>query len=179
MVHPTVEQLAEVVPPGLASRSSIDWQPTELALGTELPTDYKELIATFGAGSFDDDFIWLLSPQTNKHLDLRTRYEDHVSALRAWAETSGRPAFDEGALALIPWAFTENGDTFYWVANESADPNEWATEVHEPRGDGRHRFDQGAPLVLAALLTGRAQLPFFPDDFPSADPTFLPHDGAT
>ncbi|MFJ8748145.1 SMI1/KNR4 family protein [Streptomyces sp. NPDC102441] len=42
------------------SRRSRDWPAVERELGTTLPTDYRQLVETYGGGVFDET-IWLSS----------------------------------------------------------------------------------------------------------------------
>ena len=57
----SLARLKRLVPPVGRGRSYIDWADVERAMGTALPTDYKQMVETYGVGSLDD-FIWVMQP---------------------------------------------------------------------------------------------------------------------
>ena len=58
-VDAALDRLLHVVPP--PERRNTDCHAAEEQLGVPLPTDYKELIRTYG-GSNWDDYLYLLEP---------------------------------------------------------------------------------------------------------------------
>ncbi|MFG2661721.1 hypothetical protein [Streptomyces sp. NPDC048425] len=60
-MSPELNRLTEVLLRPCALTQTPDWDAAEAALGTALPTDYKELITTY-AGGFVDGYLLLLEP---------------------------------------------------------------------------------------------------------------------
>ncbi|CAM5700953.1 Knr4/Smi1-like domain-containing protein OS=Streptomyces griseomycini OX=66895 GN=FHS37_005303 PE=4 SV=1 [Streptomyces griseomycini] len=56
-----LDALVRLCPPPAEPPPPVDWAQAERALGTALPTDYKQLVETYGDGIFDET-IWLLVP---------------------------------------------------------------------------------------------------------------------
>ena len=61
-----------------------DWQLVEARMLVELPSDYKEFIATYGTGAVDN-FLWVLNPFSHndnlnliKQVGLRSRISASV-----------------------------------------------------------------------------------------------------
>ncbi len=110
---------------GPAARA-VDWPSVHTLLGTTLPADYRQLIDRFGPGSFDG-YVRLLVPGAE------SQHPDEVDAGR-----------------LLRWADTEQGDTFYWLA-DAADPDDWPVLA---RGEDEwYRFDGPAGELVQRLLT--------------------------
>ncbi|WP_316743443.1 hypothetical protein [Streptomyces sp. MK7] len=82
-----------------AQRPDVDWAETESRLGTALPSDYKRMVETFGAGAFD------------AYLDLNQE---------PWTDLR-----DDG---LLIWAGTEHEDLYCWRA-DGDDPDHWPVVV--------------------------------------------------
>jgi hypothetical protein len=115
-----------------ADNSDVRWRAAEESLGLKLPGSYKSLIDAFGGSSWGD-FLHVLSP-FDEHLNLQHIGKEILDADR---ETRRQfpwlyplPLFPETG-GLLPWAFTDNGDTFYFIT--SAAPDEWPTLVKGPR----------------------------------------------
>ncbi|MGV9350287.1 hypothetical protein ACWDSD_37155 [Streptomyces spiralis] len=82
-----------------AQRPDVDWPEMESRLGTALPSDYKRMVETFGAGAFDGYLDLNQEPWTN---------------LR-----------DDG---LLIWAGTEHEDLYCW-RTDGDDPDRWPVVV--------------------------------------------------
>lgn len=159
-----------LVPPMTAAFRGLDWTNIEHRLGFQLPLDYRELVDTYGQGSFDR-FIWVLQPSsTNHNLDMVRQRRERLAALRTLRD-SGEPT-PFGAEELAPWAITDNGDVCYWVISALDLPDEWTIAVNEARGQRWLSFEFGAAEFLVAVLSERLRVEVFPEDFPSRRPTF-------
>src|SRR5882757_9347556 len=88
-----------------------DWHSVERVIGSVIPSDYKEMLDSFGGG-YVDEYIYLLEPDCrNRHYDLTKSVEERTEALgMLWAEGEAQPAgLEEFGGRLIPWATTDNG----------------------------------------------------------------------
>ncbi len=77
-------------------------------------------------------------------------------------------------MASLPWGVTANGDWGYWITDPPADPDAWGIAVSVDRGPDWFRHPGPLTRFLVDILDGSTKVPFFPDDFPSDRPTFVP-----
>jgi len=70
-MHLAVERLTELVAPS-GPRRSRDWPAVERALGTALPTDYRQLVETYGGDVFDEAIRLLDPPCPDESYDRRS-----------------------------------------------------------------------------------------------------------
>ncbi|POX60176.1 hypothetical protein C3492_28980 [Streptomyces sp. Ru62] len=82
-----------------AQRPDVDWTEVESRLGTALPSDYKRMVETFGAGAFDGYLDLNQEPWTNLRED-----------------------------GLLVWAGTEHEDLYCW-REDGDDPDRWPVVV--------------------------------------------------
>jgi hypothetical protein len=165
------ERLLSLVPPPVEPKGFDNWPELERRLGTPVPADYKWLVSTYGAGSFDS-FLHVLQP-TSPYKPIRL-----VESARRAVEVLQflKRADDEevpfAPRELLPVAKTENGDTVYWLARPKGSPDEWRIVCNPARSDTWSRFDGGIVDFLTAVYERRHRVPFFPEDFPAASPVF-------
>jgi hypothetical protein len=182
MVLPALQRLVSIVPPPQSAGSGpVDWDRVENGMRTALPADYKEMIETYGRGSFDG-FLWVLQPSDpNKNLDLESRRVEAMWSLRILQSDPSTQAYgggesvpyrvEEGAEEIIPWAVTDNGDICYWVARWES-PDEWTVAVNEGGAPEWESFDGSATQFLLEVFSGTFSSEIFPEDFPSLNPSF-------
>jgi hypothetical protein len=168
-----LERLLNLVRPSEERQPYSRWDDVEARLGFALPGDYKWLVDTYGAGSFDH-FLYVLQPETRfEPIRLEpavTRSAASLASLRA-APRSNVP-FAEGE--LIPVAKTDNMDAVYWVRRPADDPDKWTIAVLEGGGVTWAEFAGGIVDYLGATFDGSFRVPFLPEDFPSDDLQFGP-----
>jgi hypothetical protein len=167
MPEDAFDRLLNLIPAPTSGSVAIDWIAVELRLGFRLPPDYMRIVETYGLGLFDG-FLWFLHPTApNSNLRLDKQIERARWALGEVNDSFARPN------ELTTWAITENDDTCYWLNRDhSDDPNRWQIAVNESRGPDWEVFDLSTSGWLEAVLSGRVRTPLFPEDFPSASPTF-------
>lgn len=102
-----ITRLIELTPPPSSQEPRFEWEAVEEVLGP-LPRDYKELVETYGPGSFDG-FLWVLQPSANEHLDLVQRQRHVAVILGDLVFPADRPddSTPEECLAVFS---TDNGD---------------------------------------------------------------------
>ena len=165
----SIKALSKILPPPKspveAPRES-QWLAVERHLGTRLPTDYKQLVGTYGTGKIDD-FIWLANP-FSKSMPWFSWVCRTLGGLSAVRQSGGKKAVPHAIFpepsGLLPWASSENGNVFYF--RTAGEPDEWPTVVIEARGPRFDEVDDGATAFLAALLAKKHVSPVLPNSFP-------------
>ena len=175
----TLPELTEILSPPEApveTGSPEEWSLVEEEIGTPLPADYKEYVATYGTGSIAD-FLWPYNPfSENRHLNLVWRVELHAGALRQIREEFGEeevpyPPYPESG-GLMSWAVSDNGDTLYWLMQ--GDPDHWRVVVNESRGPDFERFGESTTSFLAKLISGELNSEILPSSVFEGHVAFRP-----
>jgi hypothetical protein len=182
--------LKRAIPPPLNTPSEVDWPHVESTIGVALPSDYKQLIASYGCGSFDD-FLWVHHPtSTNPNLNLVQQVEERLWPLRVLrgertlAGPGGMhargveeevslpyPLFPEPG-GVLPWGATDNADVCYWLTTPDG-PDAWPVLLNATRDpEDWYEFQGSLTEFLYATFVERRPNPIFPDDVPSSSPTF-------
>jgi hypothetical protein len=158
-------------PEALESEDAVAWDRVERSLGTELPLDYKELLATYGSGAVDG-FLWILNPfAKNHHLNLIHEGRAKLEALAALIhETVPYPLYPNPN-GLLPCAVTDNGDVMFWIC--SGHPSEWNLAINEGRGPRWREYKLSLTDFLIRLISRELIVDLFPNDFPSNQPVFI------
>ncbi|MFE9611891.1 hypothetical protein [Streptomyces sp. NPDC006012] len=105
-----------------AQRPDVAWAEVESRLGIALPSDYKRMVETFGAGAFDG------------YLDLNQQ---------PWTDLS-----NDG---LLIWAGTEHEDLYCW-RTDGDDPDRWPVVVRSFDGEDVPFDCQAAQFVCRILI---------------------------
>lgn len=177
------ERLLELMPQPrspVESGSPVSWAAAEAALGTSLPSDYRLFIEAYGSGSIDQFVTVLNANSSTPDLQL-DKYGEKMLTVTRQLRAGGVveipfPIYPEPG-GILPWGATANGDWGYWVTDPQDSPDAWTIVVSVDRGPDW--FRHSGPLVrfLVEILDGSTVVPFFPDDFPSAQPAFVPLSG--
>ena len=165
-------------PPAHGGNRNVPWDEVERQLGLRLPQDYKDLIATYGEGTYGD-FIHIYQPQSPyPTLDLVQRRDMDLGALRQAQEDVPEdvPFSLSDPPELLPAGLTDNGDVIYWRIYDTDDPDAWGIAVNESRGPDWHTYPDGLTRFLADTLSGRIRVSVFPRKFPHAGTAFTQSD---
>ena len=176
----SIEALRSILtPPRRPVDNDGDWAEAERELGFALPEDYRSFISIYGYGSINE-FLIVFSPfGADRVRDALTTYSAHLRELREidlefdnvnippWPY----PIFPEPG-GLVPWGTTINGDLCLWLT-AFPDPDDWFV-VTKSRSEEWGEFPGSITSFLVAVLTREYVAPGFPEDFPSARPTFQP-----
>jgi hypothetical protein len=165
-----------IPPPADGARPGVDWSAVTAQLGTELPSDYIELIETYGGGRFEH-YLWLLEPfSANEFYDLVRSAGERAEAFEMlWSSGEEKPSFlDAPAQRLLPWASTDNGEFAYWLVSPGVPPDRWPVVVNEARGEDWARYDLGCVAFLLATLRRTVVCDIFWDDYPADPHSFEP-----
>jgi hypothetical protein len=150
----------------------------ERAFDLVLPADYKEIIATYGDGQWQE-FWYLLNPfSANPHLNLIAQApredvsgNDQLSAERYIKERHPEyphPIWPERG-GIFPWGATDNGGRFFWLTEGVAD--EWRTIYYPSRDPDSQTFELSVSEILCCVLLG--ELPLFAEEFGDESPAPL------
>ncbi|MFE2942075.1 hypothetical protein ACFXKG_23950 [Streptomyces sp. NPDC059255] len=105
-----------------ARRPDMHWAEVESGLGTELPTDYKRMVETFGEGAFD-----------------------------AWLSLNQEPWTGLREDGLLIWAGTEHEDLYCWRV-DGDDPDRWPVVVRSYDLEVDLPFDYQAAQFVCRIL---------------------------
>ena len=175
-MNDAVRELTHLLPQPATAAPPKDWAAVARQLGTDLPTDYKDFIATHGGG-YVDNYLWILEPGcANDNYDLVDNDEERTEAFEyLWDGDEGKPrGMEEEGARLIPWASTDNGEFLYWLTRPGQDPDTWTVMVNEARGSDWEHFDTGFAPFLLAVLNATLHSGILSDRFPTTPHGFRP-----
>lgn len=179
----SVESLTRVLPPPQAPLETglfDEWEQVELTVGVSLPHDFKEFIKVFGTGRICGLF-YLLNPfSKNEHLNLINQVPIRLDALseirKGYPAEVPYPIFPEPS-GLLPWAYTDNGDVFYWRTQGA--PDAWTVVLQDTGFEIWEEYNDSLSGFLERLLGGEIRSVILgteilsnPDRFSSS--SFLP-----
>jgi len=174
-------------------RWECDWTATESALGTSLPTDYKELCDRFGSGYFSssrfgpDDVSWNLWVMPDhgyppllrnwqKSVALYRQNPDIVATIFAPYEFYGL----NDQHGLLEWGHADSPWNFFWLANSAEDPDTWPImaqgEAELDPGEEWYRFEMPVSEFVYRVVTDPEFDPFNMA-YPQSPPTFRRFEG--
>ncbi|MEN8653703.1 hypothetical protein ABCR94_24630 [Streptomyces sp. 21So2-11] len=144
----------------------IAWEAMERELGTQLPSDYKQLCVFFGCGEFSD-FLHVLSVDQSQVFDLITRWRGFLDDALEFGVSDDEvdPIFDPyriyepGKGGLIPWGSSRSADEFYWLV-EPETAGEWPILARVADSTNWRRFDISVPEFAFRVLTDPDFRPF-------------------
>ena len=156
-------------PPSPRAFNKAAWANLETEENLRLPNDFKEFISIYGCGAIDD-FVWVLDP-FSENSDLN--YEKSKCFVGAYAvmrqeflSDYPRPDYPaEGS--FLPWAVTDNGETFVWLVD--GEPDSWKVAIHSSDQGEEEIYNCGCVEFLLRLLGRDISSKVLPGQFPSAD----------
>lgn len=172
----SISRLRQIVAPPaqpVGTGTPAVWRAVEALLSTTLPQDYKQFVATYGVGQFNQ-FLLVRTPFPPRSEDGVFDIREPALAIytnlhRSFPNDLPIPPYPEPG-GLLPCAETENGDTLFW--RTAGVPNAWPV-VLLPRANMRlEQFDMLLTPFLAELLSGSIRPFGFPDSFFVQPPTF-------
>ncbi len=172
---PELSRLTQLLPTPAVTGPAPDWDMAEAALGTALPTDYRELVETYGGG-FVDGYLLLLEPGcSNDVYDLLKVSAEREEANASLWQFEDRPSeMETDGNRLICWATTDNGEYLYWLVTPGDDPGSRPVMVNDASGEEWERYDMTVTRFLTAVLGGEVRSQIFWDAFPLPRHEFRP-----
>jgi hypothetical protein len=152
------------VRPQVALADRRAWKVLEGQLRVAFPGDYRALVSAYGYGCVDA-FLWLPDPFSQGWLEFVMRRLAALYELRAVHHGAAVPyALYPERGGLFPWAFTDNGDTLYWMSERSR------VVVGEGRGPEWDEYSGSPSTYLSDLIERKISSTVFPPDFPGPPP---------
>jgi hypothetical protein len=168
-----IDELKKIVtPPNTPTNNGSleQFAEIEIELGLQFPSDYKELIVTYGDGCWQG-FWYLLNPftkNTNLNLIAQASREgasgyDILSAERAEKEmeVSYPHAIWPDENGLFPWGITDNGGRFFWVTG--GNPAQWPIIYYPSRDPDFQKYEMRIFELVLGAVSGT--LPIFLEEF--------------
>ncbi|MFJ8133948.1 SMI1/KNR4 family protein [Streptomyces hydrogenans] len=169
----SLESLTRLAPPP-ASPPATDWNAVETLLQMPLPTDYKQLIDTYGPGSFCD-FLHLSTPHRNKEaVGLTGPMPARLRRQLVKDHDNGPHSLPHRPEDLFAIGVTDNGNHLFWITTPRNHPDLWNITVNEADGHTWHTRHGSLVSFLVALLSGDERPPVFPSDLLSRGAFFTP-----
>jgi len=139
----TIEDLESLMPPpykpvGVGSPNQ--WRALARQIGIDLPPDFKQLLAVYGAGDIESRFRIASPFLTDGVVQLLKEYRAHGS--RRTLPSGGR---------LVPWGYNFERGTAYW---EVLNPNPRTWTIYTEFDGDIQRFNENTTTFLAKVLRG-------------------------
>lgn len=163
-----------------AAQWDCDWAETEAALGTPLPSDYKELCARFGPGRF-----------ANYLVVLPDRWPERESLLGWWRTEAALFKDDRAGMdmmfgpyglygvneprGVIRWAYLQPTGCLFWLADADEDPDSWPVlaKIDMNYEEDWYKYEMPASEFVYRALTDQEVSPFSVEEWdPGAPRTF-------
>ncbi|MGW2918189.1 Lsr2 family DNA-binding protein [Streptomyces angustmyceticus] len=172
-----LERLKDLCPPPPGhTPPAVNWHNTEQALGCRLPDDYKQLVETYGPGTFME-FVGAYQPDCPYiALDLVQQTQQVRAQLTRHQEITRQP-LPHSPQDLQPAGVTDNGDYLFWIKNDPQQPKSWTITVAGLKDDQWFYFNGNLTAFLVALSQHEITTPVFPDSLLQQEPSFRPHTG--
>ena len=173
----SIERLLELMPAPDAAYETQghDWLSVQDALGTDLPSDYKEFLSIYGTGVVGE-FLWVLNPfSSNPNLNLeKIRYfqEAYQQMKELFPEEYPRERLPHTG-SFLTWAVTDNGDSLFWVLDDS-EPNSWCVGIHSSDQGEEELTGLTMSGFLEVLLEKKLESSILPIQFLNIDKDFAP-----
>ncbi|GHF40817.1 hypothetical protein GCM10010218_22790 [Streptomyces mashuensis] len=169
-----IDDLCRICPPP-GGTPHVDWAAVEHALGMPLPADYKQLADAYGPGEFCG-FIHLYHPHApTPWVNLTGPMPTTIRQQLQHDHDSGTRPAPHDPQHLFPIGVTDNGEYLYWITEPPIAPDQWHVALTEARGPLWHTHEGGIADFLVAVLTGREEVPLFPEDLLDQGVYFTPY----
>ena len=130
------------------------WEIFENSNTIKFPLNYKNFINYYGTGSLCE-LIWILNPFSNsERFNTLSYLEEKKKAFLIFEKITKKKypysLFHEGK-GILPFAFTDNGDTFYWEIT-SPKPKEYKILLFDSRELLIEEYSIGFSELLLQIL---------------------------
>ncbi|MER5182773.1 SMI1/KNR4 family protein [Streptomyces sp. NPDC002896] len=152
------------MPPHDGAGRVVDWPAVERAWGVVFPSDYREFVSVYGAGTVGNAEI-------EGDMD-----EETEAAREEWEDgfATHPEGMDPKSGGLVAWGVDAAGDVLCWFT-AGADPDSWPVLLYSRRTDRWTLYRCGMATFLCKLF--QAELYLYPLSFPEhvreAAPRFL------
>ena len=146
----------------------IDWRIIEAGIGSQLPSDYKDLANLFPSFAVDD-FLLVSMPRLGGESEFVARvvsssYELEVDLSEGDVPDKYVTIVDGIRVAsLLQWGGTPDGDAILWNT-AAGSPGDWPV-VFRGRSGGWWEYSEGIVGFLEGIFSGRLIVPGLPPSF--------------
>lgn len=126
---------------------TVDWDAVEASWGTAFPSDFKEFMAEYGAGTIDDYLSVLLAEPRGGFGGVPAYMgmaEESRNAEDMWRSGSCTPR-------LITWGLDSSADILCWRA-DGGDPDRWPVMVWSRHGGRWSEYPGGMTEFLCRVF---------------------------
>ncbi|WP_330240266.1 SMI1/KNR4 family protein [Streptomyces sp. NBC_00525] len=168
-----VAALEDIAPAMVPFRSEasrpVDFAAVSSALGSDLPTDFKELARRYPTLEFDG-FLRVPLPRPGAESAFVDGIRRELEILRDLQDDDMAEGYEAypAPNGLLPWSESLSGDVFYWRV-AGPDPDSWPVVVNS-RNDEWWEFPSGAIAFLVWLIDGSVERRGLPRDVPGRHP---------
>ncbi|WP_369182846.1 SMI1/KNR4 family protein [Streptomyces sp. Y1] len=150
-----LDRLKAMMPAPATGGDSIDWATAEAALGRRFPTDYREFIELYGAGTISDHLGVAHPVSVSGPGERPTDVAEETEEARfTFGRTrAGLPAEVVDDSALIGWGHSDAADALCWLAI-GPDSDRWPVVVWSDFERKWLVHDVGMVDFLVGLLAG-------------------------
>ena len=139
------------------------WIAVEHTLRTILPTDYKQFVDNYGSG-YIGGFLYFRNPFSSKpYMNLIYQLDEFVSTSDTEFESTLPYSFFPKPSGLLPFGATINGDSIFWVTNNS--PDKWSIFILEARGTTHAHYHNTMTEFVVHFLEGDINNDVFSSEF--------------
>ena len=174
-MNPALARLTTLLPAPGAPEPTPDWESAEEQLSTTLPSDFKELIDTYGGGLIDN-YMLLLEPNSPNGvydlLDLTAQREEANAAL--WEFGDRPPEMEDGDNRLVCWGTTDNGEYLFWLVRPGDTADQRTIMINSASGEDWERYELTVTQFLLDILSGETRSDVLWSRFPQDDHEFRP-----
>ncbi|MEV6576243.1 SMI1/KNR4 family protein [Streptomyces sp. NPDC051577] len=155
----SIDELLLVMPPHVEAGTDVDWDEVHRAWGHPFPTDYKEFVEHYGAGTIEN-FLAIFEPSLDAAGKPTGSMVDETSAAQeAWEDLEGIPGMDADPDRIVAWGADGNGDMLCWLKTEGG-PEEWPVLVYKRVKDAWQVHETGMVEFLLGIF--RSEVPSHP-----------------
>ncbi len=149
------QTLRELMPSTAPSDTTADWEALARSWGKEFPSDYRQFIELYGAGTIQEYLVVVTpEPRGRPHRNATggMRHEA-ANAVEAWASTAKSPELADVSPELIAWGADASADILCWDASGDA-PERWPVLVCNRDDHLWRRYDVGMARFLVRVMRG-------------------------
>ncbi len=149
------QALRELMPPTAPSDATADWEALARSWGKAFPSDYRQFIELYGAGTIQDYLVVVTpEPKGRPHRNAtRGMRHETANAAEAWASMTKSPELADSAPELIAWGADASADILCWDASGD-DPERWPVLVCNRDDQLWRRYDIGMAGFLVCVMSG-------------------------
>jgi hypothetical protein len=159
-----IEELKKLLPPpSIPRNNSGDWSDVERALGTKLPSDYKQFTELYGTVKICNYLvIHTAFPWSEESLEFRLTLNQEYDAVVDGRENIPFADYPTQG-GLLPFGGTDSGSIFSWITE--GDPDDWGVFAWIFPGEPVYTLRSvNLSMFLVDLLSESS--PLFPDNMP-------------